>query len=234
MYYLGDIFLMIRYYLQYILALIPFVFIHILAMFSLRFLLLPKFTMLDLSRLPNVNYFERYVFFLLLAMLTISFTVFAYILLYDGVVFNLSNDFIFLAGVFLTVRKGVLLLLLGFLFELFQGYFHSKGVLWDTYLLLDTVIYFIMGIVSGNMLHASINNIGWSDIFFICANKIIAFLVSASCWFLLVQESWFSGFNLLLFRLVGWPLISLPVISYFLFLMKQDAHHFSAPSLSRV
>jgi hypothetical protein len=139
----------------------------------------------------------------------------------------------FLAGVFLGGRKGFPLLLINWLFMLCFSVVLGRDWMWSLYLLVDTTIYFLVGWFACGMFYSARGNYTWGEIIFICVNKITACVVSAACWLVIMRDSWFAGFNILLFRLVIWPLSSLSVIFLFLFFMRQDAGKFWLASVRK-
>ena len=114
-------------------------------------------------------------------------------------------------------------MLVDLLFLLFWYFYIERSVLIIVYFMLDAVIYFMVGLFSGGQYDFMEAEYYFHDILLVCVNKLVAALLSAACWVLLTQESWFAGINLLIFRLVGWPVASLPMIFLILYLMKQDA-----------
>lgn len=225
MYNMNDFFEMVRVGLQLIMKCLPYIIIHFVALIGLRKLLLKLF---------NDHCFGGSVFFglsnaivyrycFLMLMLLFSWFLSVIIYLYMKFGFYFSGDFVFMAGVLLGWRKGWSLLLVNLLLLPVWYYYTGRSALIISYVMLDAVIYFLVGIFSGSQYDFIETEYGYNDILLVCVNKLVAALLSAACWVLLTQESWFAGINLLVFRLVGWPMASLPMIFFVLYLMKQDA-----------
>jgi len=225
MYNLNDIFSMVRYQLDYILQCLPYIILHFMALFFLRNILLKVFALNGgggSSLLPANNYFQ-YRFFLLGAMLVFSWLVTVFVFIYQNFGFYFCGDFIFIAGVLLGWRAAWPVLLAHLIFMPAWLHLIGYGGVLISYAMLDSIIYFAVGLLSGAQFDAVEEEYGYSDILLVCANKLVAALVSTACWALLINDSRFSGINILIFRLLGWPLASLPMIFLVLFLMKQDA-----------
>ncbi|NWK80257.1 hypothetical protein [Aquitalea sp. LB_tupeE] len=225
MYNINDLFEMVRYSVGAMMKCVPYVLIHFVALIMLRGFLL-RFCH-DRAVLRGSLFFSFpqsvYRYSLLVLMLFLSWIVSVLLYLRVGISFYFAGDFLFVAGVLLGWRRGWSILLINLLIITLWFYYIERSGLIILYLILDAVIYFMVGIFSGNQ-HDFMDGVyGLNDIFLVCVNKLVAALISAACWVLLTQESWFVGVNLLIFRLVGWPLASLPMIFLVLYLMRQDA-----------
>lgn len=225
MYNLNDLFAMVQYHLNYMLQCMPYILVHFVLLFLLRNILLKLFSTRQQG--AGVTCFIgvdlRYQFCLLLLMLVLSWIVMAVMYLYLNIGFYFGGDFVFLAGVLLGWRAGWPVLLANLL--LMSGWFYLLGrsEILISYVMLDSLVYFAIGLFSAAQFDSSAGEYDGSDILLVCANKLIAALVSAACWIVLIRDSWFSGINMLIHRLVGWPFASLPMIFLVLFLLKQDA-----------
>ena len=225
MYSLNDIFQLLQYQVSYVLQYFPYILLHFFMLFSIRFVLL---VMLSKGIFCLAGSLRKYEFSFLLLMLISSLLVSIFLLVTSRGVFYLGNDFVFLSGVLLGGRRGFPLLMINWLFLSFYIYFESRDVAWVSYMLFDTTIHFLIGLTACGLLYNPLGEYSWGEIFFICLNKIMACVVSAACWLIMMHEEWLPGFNILLFRLVVWPLVSFPVIFLFMFFMKQDACLFTA------
>lgn len=224
MYNINDFFEMVRSCLQVMMKCLPYIMIHFVVLIIMRRFLLKAFQFCRSSGgalfCPESALLYRSS--LLVVMLIFSWVVSMVVYLHMGISFYFFGDFVFMAGVLLGWRKGWFVLLVNLVFLPLWFYYIERSVLIIFYLMFDAVIYFTIGLFSGSQYDFMEGEYGCNDIFLICVNKLIAALVSAACWVLLVQESWFAGINLLIFRLVGWPFASLPMIFLVLYLMKQD------------
>lgn len=232
MYNLNDISLTLQYHLHFLLQYLPYVLLHFLVLLGLRLFLLKLFAVTACS--GGWSFFlsklGKYQFCLLLLMLVFSLCAMMFIFLRFGVIFNFSGDFVFMAGVLLGWRVGWPILMVNLLCLFCWFCFIGRDAVWILYILVDSVIYFATGLFSGMWFHMIDGDYCWSDILLICINKMMAAVISAACWVLLMQESWLAGFNVLLFRLVGWPLASLPMIALLLLLMRQDVRQMCRPA----
>jgi hypothetical protein len=224
MYNINDFFEMVRYSAGAMMKCVPYVLVHFVVLIVFRNMLLRFFYDRGVSRgvllcsMPT----SMYSYVLLVLMLFFSWMMSVLLYFRAGISFYFSGDFLFVAGVLLGWRKGWSVLLIDLLIVSLWFYCIERSGLIILYLMLDTAIYFMVGIFSGNQ-HDFVDGVyGLNDIFLVCVNKLVAALLSAACWVLLTQESWFVGVNLLIFRLVGWPLASLPMIFLVLYLMRQD------------
>lgn len=225
MYNLNDLFAMVQYHLNYMLQCMPYILVHFVLLFLLRNLLLRIFA----TRQRGAGFAAfagtdlHYPFCLILLMLLLSWLMMAGMYLYLNLGFYFGGDFVFLAAVLLGWRMGWLVLLANLLLMAAWFFQMGRSGLLITYVMLDSVIYFAVGLFSGSQLDVEEGGYDSSDILLVCANKLIAALMSTVCWIMLMRDSWISGINILIYRLVGWPFASLPMIFLVLFLMKQDA-----------
>ncbi|WP_287879767.1 hypothetical protein [Aquitalea sp.] len=225
MYNLNDLFVMVQFHLNYILKCMPYILAHFVILFLLRNILLRSFS--TRQRGAGFSAFVAtdlyYPFCLILLMLLLSWMVMAGMYLYLNLGFYLGGDFVFLAGVLLGWRMGWPVLLVQVLLMAAWFFQIGRSGLLITYVMFDSVIYFAVGLFSGSQFDVEEGDYDTSDILLVCVNKLIAALMSTVCWIMLMRDSWISGINILIHRLVGWPFASLPMIFLVLFLMKQDA-----------
>ncbi|RQO75914.1 hypothetical protein DBR44_07135 [Aquitalea sp. FJL05] len=229
MYNLNDVLQIMRFQLNYVLQGIPCIILHFVALLIFRLIVL---RLVSLNTVSNEVYFfsdriRQYQFSLLIVMLAFSDVATVLIINLFNFIFSFSGDFIFMAGVLLGARLGWPILFFNLISKFFLLYWLGRDAVWIFYNLTDSVTYFVVGSFSGIALRALNGDYHWGDVILVCVNKVMAFVVSAAIWVFLMQESWVSFFNIMIFRLVGWPVGSLPMIVLFLFLIKQDWRRFS-------
>ncbi|WP_137009631.1 hypothetical protein [Aquitalea aquatilis] len=165
---------------------------------------------------------ENYQKQLLIVMILVSLVLSLILYFPMRVMLFLGSDFVYIGGVVLGWRRGWSVMLVGLLCLIGRVLLQGDGWVWVLYVVLDVLIYYLIGSIVRTMLHVDADILSWSDILFVCINKILVSIFSATCWLLLMQDTWLNGFNLLLFRLVAWPLISLPMITLLLMLLRED------------
>ena len=224
MYSLADLFSILSYHLHVILQNYLFVLVHFLVLllwwsfWRARYLLQDRQFDVVSSSIIMERYQQCVLIFMILVSLVLS------LILYFPlrVMLFLGNDFVYVAGVVLGWRRGWPVMLVGLLCLIGRVFLQREEWGWMLYVVLDVSIYYVMGGLMRMVLHMDADIFSWSDILFVCLNKILVSLFSAACWLLLMQDTWLNGFSLLLFRLVGWPLISVPLISLLLLLLRED------------
>lgn len=224
MYSLTDLFSIMSYHLHVILQNYLFILAHFFVLLLCWRYLRERY--LSQGRQScGVNssiILERYQQQLLIFMILVSLLLSLILYFPLRVILFLGNDFVYVAGVVLGWRRGWPVMLVGLLCLVGKVLLQGGEWGWVLYVVLDVLIYYLMGSVIRMVLHMDADILSWSDILFVCMNKILVCLFSAACWLLLMQDTWSNGFSLLLFRLVGWPLISVPLISLLLMLLRED------------
>ncbi|WP_374555245.1 hypothetical protein [Aquitalea pelogenes] len=220
MYQVSDLFFLFQYHCDYIVHSYLYVILQFLLMYVL-FFLSKNGVLEEFSSVVFPGFFRRnYALLMLVLMMLISVILAVCCIVLSNVVFNMSNDFVYLAGVVLGFRKGIVILLIGCFYRILMLCLELEGVMWMLYMFLDLVFYFSAGLFFSTMLYTRLENISASEILFICLNKITVSMVSATLWFFMMGDAWFSGFNVLLFRLVAWPMVTIPMMTVFLFLLR--------------
>jgi len=166
--------------------------------------------------------FQIYQMLLLVMMVLFCFVLTMTLLLNDRIVLSLCNDFVFLAGVLLTPRRAGWVWMTALLCTIAREWLAVGDLFWCFYMSLDVTIYCASGMLVKSMLEVRIGAYTWQDLIFIAGYKLLASLGSAALWLLLGQDTLISGIDLLLFRIAGWPLVSLPAIILFLLMMNGD------------
>lgn len=224
MYSLTDLFSIMSYHLHIILRNYFFVLAHFFILVLCWKYLRGRY-LLQCRQFRGVNLstiLECYQQRLLISMILVSLGLSLILYFPLRVILFLGSDFVYVAGVALGWRRGWMVMLVGMLSLLARVLLQGVEWLWVLYVVLDVLIYYLMGSIIRIVLHMDADVLSWSDILFVCMNKILVSLFSAACWLLLMQDTWSNGFSLLLFRLVAWPLISLPLISLLLMLLRED------------
>jgi hypothetical protein len=224
MYSLADLFSIMSYHLHIILQNYIFVLAHFCVLVLWwRYLRKRHFRQNQRSCcMSHAAILERYQQQLLVVMILVSLVLSLILYFPMRVMLFLGNDFVYVAGVVLGWRRGWPVMLVGLLCLVGRILLQGEGCVWVLYVVLDVLVYYLTGGIVRTMLHVDADILSWSDILFVSINKILVSIFSATCWLLLMQDTWSNGFNLLLFRLVGWPLISLPLIALLLMLLRED------------
>lgn len=224
MYSFADIFSTMRYHLHVLLQHFPFVLMHfaalILAWRSMRYRYVQSCRQTPCAGCASVT--EYYQQCLLALMVVVSLLLSLALFYSIRITLYLCNDYVYMAGVLIGWRRGWPVMLVAMLCTAFRAYLLGNDLIWLVYVLLDVLIYYLIGSVLHRMLYLGLEDFSWYEILFICVNKIMVSIVSAACWVLLMQDSWFAGFNILLFRLIAWPLVSLPGIFFLLLILRSD------------
>lgn len=225
MYQLSDFFMLLQYHLRYVWEGYPYIVLLFLLMYGLFFLSKSGFLDAVFSVFSPDFFCRQYTFCMLFLMTFLVVSVGIFCLVFSRFVFYMGNDFVYLAGILVGFRKGILVLLLGYFYMISMQHFEPGDIFWTLYMFMDSAFYFVAGLFFSTMLYAKLENFTGSEIFFICLNKIIVSMVSATCWFFLMGDSWFAGFNILLFRLVAWPMATLPLMAVFLWQLRQSVRN---------
>lgn len=217
-YYLWE---MVSYYAHLVFSNFPFIFMHFFVFVMLwsigRYFFLDDFVYFRPGY--GVKWFDAYVFILIVLMILASF--FISISFYRDRIFFIRNDFIFLAGVLLVPVRAIFVLLLGLFFSLIK----LEDVQFDATFFqrfLDMLIYGLVGMLVRRALGVDLKNMGWSDFWFIAVNKLLASICSAAAFVILFSDAWNLIFNVLVLRLFGWPVVSLPLLVGFIYCMRLD------------
>ncbi|MBA4709481.1 hypothetical protein [Aquitalea aquatica] len=224
MYSFADIFSTMGYHLHVLLQHFPFVLMHFAALI-LAWRCLRHRYMQCCQQIPCMRCAERtqqYQQYLLMVMVLISLLLSLALFYSLRITLYLANDYVYMAGVLIGWRRGWPVMLVAILCTAFRAFLLGNDLIWLAYVLLDVLIYYLIGSVLHRMLYVGLEDFSWYEILFICVNKIMVSIISAACWVLLMQDSWFAGFNILLFRLIAWPLVSLPVIIFLLLIFRGD------------
>jgi len=224
MYSFADIFSTMRYHLHLLLQHFPFVLMHVAALL-LAWRCLRRGYMQCCRQMPCMRCAERteqYQQYLLIVMVLISLLLSLALFYSLRITLYLANDYVYMAGVLIGWRRGWPVMLVAILCTACRAYLLGSDLIWQVYILLDVLIYYLIGSLLHKMLYLGLEDFSWNEILFVCVNKVMVSLVSAACWVLLMQDSWFAGFNILLFRLIAWPLVSLPVIFLLLIILSSD------------
>lgn len=224
MYSLADLFSIMSYHLHIVLQNYIFVLAHFFVLVLWwRYLRGRYFRKNQQSHcMSHSAILEHYQQQLLFIMIVVSLVLSLILYFPMRVMLFLGNDFVYVGAVVLGWRRGWPVMLVGLLCLVGRVSLQGEGWMWVFYVVLDVLIYYLIGGIVRMMLHVEADILSWGDILFVCINKILVSLFSATCWLLLMQDTWSNGFNLLLFRLVGWPLISLPLITLLLMLLRED------------
>lgn len=220
MYQVSDLFFLFQYHYGYIIQSYLYVILHFLLMYVLFSLSKNGVLEKSFSVFSPGFFWRNYALIMFVLMVFISVILAVLCLVLNNIVFNFSSDFVYLAGVVLGFRKGMVILLIGCCYRVLMLYLGLGDVAWMLYIFLDLVFYFLAGLFFSTMLYTGLESISASEIIFICLNKITVSLVSATLWFFMMGDAWFSGFNVLLFRLVAWPMVTIPMMTVFLFLLR--------------
>jgi hypothetical protein len=220
MYQLSDLFMLFQYHFNYIVQSYPYVILQFLLMCVL-FVMSRSGILEAFVSFVAPRFFRRdYALLMFILMMLVSVTLAVCCFVFNNVVFNMSSEFVYLAGVVLGFRKGMVILLIGCCCKVLLLYLESESVAWMLYMFLDSIFYFLAGLFFSMMLYVGLESISASEILFICLNKITVSMVSATLWFFIMGDAWFPGFDILLFRLVAWPMITIPMMTVFLFLLR--------------
>lgn len=221
MYQLSDVFMLFQYHLNYIVQAYPYVILQFCWM-CILFVLSRNGVLESFVSVIIPGFFQRqYMSLMLFLMMLFSVVLAVCCFVLNDIVFSMSNDFVYLAGVLLGFRRGVVILLIGYFYRIIMLYLQPGIVAWTLYLFLDLAFYFLAGLFFSTMLYTKLESFSVNEIFFICLNKITVSMVSATCWFFMMGDAWFTGFNILLFRLVAWPMITIPMMTVFLFQLRK-------------
>ena len=216
--YLRDV---VLHYAQLTIANMPFIYMHFLIFFVLwtvcRYVFLDDF--FCFYRNVNAKYFYGYIFTMLVLMMLVS--LFISTSFYRDRILFMRNDFIFLAGVLLLPLRAVFVLILALVcsvikvgnFQLDMPFFQRS---------VDMLIYGLVGMFVRKSLNVDLQNMVWSDLWFIAVNKLLASICSAAVFAFFISDIWNIYFDALILRVIGWPVVSLPLLIGFIYCMKMD------------
>lgn len=214
------------YYTRLMIENMPFIYIHFLIFFVLwsvcRYLFLDDFVYFHRSM--SARYFYGYVFAMLLLMMLVS--LFISSSFYRDRILFMRNDFIFLAAVLLSPLRAVFILMLALVFSIvkvgdlqFDQSFVQRS--------LDMLIYGLVGMFVRRSLNVDLQNMVWSDFWFVAVNKLLASICSAGVIAVFISDAWGIFFDVLALRVVGWPVVSLPLLVGFIYCMQMDWREYS-------
>ena len=211
----------VSYYMHLIFSNLPFIFMHFVVFIMVwsvsRHIFLDDFSCLYSS--CNVKFFDTYVFILIVMMLLVS--TFVSISFYKDRIFFIRNDIIFLAGVLLTPFRTIFVLLLGFVFSLSKmGDVQLDVAFFQKF--LDMLIYGLVGMLVRKALGVDLKSMSWEDFWFVAVNKLLASICSAGIFVVLFTDTWTMIFQVLVFRLFSWPVLSLPLLIGFVYCVRLD------------
>ncbi|WP_089085361.1 hypothetical protein [Aquitalea magnusonii] len=209
------------HYVQLLLANMPLIYVHFLAFFVVwsvcRYLFLDG--LLFFRHRVGVKWFYFYIFVLLALMVLVS--LFISISFYQDRILFMRNDFIFLAGVLLVPVRAVFILILALLCSAVKlGELQLDVPFFQRF--IDMLIYGLVGVLVRKSLNVDLQNMVWSDFWFIAVNKLLASVCSAGVFAIFFSDTWNLFFDVLVLRVLGWPVVSLPLLVGFIYCVQMD------------